>query len=650
MYPTLLLILITLLTHTASGATWSDRPLSELETRRKAIYSQLSKLADYSLASGIGPIGYRSSTHEQAENREWIQIEFGITAPLDEVILVPAIHLDARKRFQPDAFPDAFRLVAGTDDNTEGIVIASFDHTDTSAVGIAPFIIPCHGIEASWIRIETEKLSLRAFDNSYVLQLSEIMAFSGPRNVALKKTVTCFSKQFDQSVAWKKSFIVDGFVPYLMDAAHGMQSVAYLSPAKTIRLPALTVDLQKTQEITSIQLHTVGSNDTRPQAFANDYGIPKNLLVQGANNADFSDAVELLDLYFNTIYDISSIMTWQIPPTNCRYVRFSVIEPSQNTRYGAPSTRFGFSEIELFSHGKNIAYGKPVTPNFSETTIYRHLHNLTDGRNMFGDILPMRIWLNQLSLRHALETERPPIIRELTRRYARQKTNLNFMIWIAVLLAAASIITILVNRIIRQRELFQTRERIAANLHDELGANIHAIGLLGDLALQSKAAPEKLERLLHKLRSLTERTGLTARYCTNMLEAPDLYEDPVDNLRKTAERIIADLSHTIQPDGEEFLLKLTPRNRIDLLLFYKECLINIIRHSGATQVRTQLRADNKQIQLIVADNGQGLGSEIPRSLKRRARFLKANVISSPPESGGTQIILNLKLGRTGARK
>jgi signal transduction histidine kinase len=449
------------------------------------------------------------------------------------------------------------------------------------------------------------------------------------------------------TTAWNPRFAVDGSVPYLMDAAHGQQSIGYLTPADPPDSPVLILDLQDTQPISRIHLHAIGASDTLPQAFANDYGIPQRLRIDGAQLADFSDAVTLLDLQHHTIYDIGSIMMWPIPETRCRYIRFTVVEPATHTLYGEIAPRLGFAEIEIFANGRNIALGKTFATNVALQQPQRPLSSLTDGRNMYGDILPIRDWLNQLVLRHQLETERPLVLAELNRRYIQQKSKLRHMGWLATLLAAGTIITILVNRIIRQRALFRAREQIAADLHDELGANIHAIGLWGDLARSAKTSPEKMDRLLPKLQELTERTSAAARYCTDMLEAKGLYEDLVDDMRKSSARIMADLDYRIEFQGEEFLSKLKPRKRIDLFLFYKECLINIIRHSEATHVAARLTADANQLRLIVEDNGFGLNGEVPSSLKRRARLLGGHVTSSSAKSGGTQIALSLKLGRKG---
>ncbi|MFC1766541.1 sensor histidine kinase, partial [Planctomycetota bacterium] len=101
---------------------------------------------------------------------------------------------------------------------------------------------------------------------------------------------------------------------------------------------------------------------------------------------------------------------------------------------------------------------------------------------------------------------------------------------------------------------------------------------------------------------------------------------------------------------------LKPRKRIDLFFFYKECLTNIIRHSGATQVTAQVTATNKAIRLTVTDNGHGMkvattnnNNGVPSSLKRRARLLGARVSAEHPEGKGMHIVLKLKTRQFGVR-
>src|SRR5690606_30725684 len=153
----------------------------------------------------------------------------------------------------------------------------------------------------------------------------------------------------------------------------------------------------------------------------------------------------------------------------------AVVSLPQNTPH------FAFSEIEVLSEGRNVALEAPVSA--SDGLSYRGdaLDRITDGLNYYGDILPMRDWMHQLARRHDLEAERPIVLTLLNRHYVRQKNTVKALIWTAVLLAAGTATIILVVQRRHRRHLTRIRERIAADLHDELGANFHTIGLLSQL-------------------------------------------------------------------------------------------------------------------------------------------------------------------------
>ena len=509
-------------------------------------------------------------------------------------------------------------------------------------------VIPCHGVKASWIRIEATILSRREFDAKFVFQFSEILAFSGEENVALHKSVR-FPSSRERSIApgWPDAAVVDGFLPYLMVAASGNKSVAYLSSSELGDQPTLTLDLGRSFPLSRLHLHAVDQSDTVPQAFAGDTGLPRVLRVEGANTADFSDARMLVELRHDTLYDVGPILMETFPATRCRYVRLVAVKMNHDQLFPSGTPRLGFAEIELFSNGRNVALHRPVVANFKAEDPARPLSSLTDGRNFYGTILPIRTWLNELALRHELERERPLVSAELNRRYARQKTNVARLAGLAAVLACGVVVIVLVYRVRQRRVIAETRKRIAADLHDELGADLHAIGLLSDLALSARAAPERLGDLLQRMRSLTERTGKAARHCTNLLEAEDLHGDLVNDMRHAATRTLADLEHSIEFEGEAELRQLSPRKRIDLLLFYQESLINIIRHSGATRAHTRLSAAGGAITLAVTDNGRGLDGQVPASLNRRARLMGAELKAGPSELKGACIVLRFKRRRFG---
>ena len=575
--------------------------------------------------------------HEESGTKEWVEVNFDQSYPIHEVVLVPTLWRDSDAGFVSDGFPLAFRILAGTEEDRDGVVIAEYKESNRLLPRIAPFSINAHKRSASWIRIETTQLSSRAFDQKFIFQLSELMVFSGERNVALRRPVTASSVHPPDLIrAWNKRFLVDGYMPYLMDAAQGEPSVAYISSIN--KLPAFTLDLGEPFVLTAIHLHAVDQSDTVPQAFPGSLGLPQNLLVEGALEPDFSDATSILQARLDRVTDVGPVMMWPLEEVRCRYVR--IRSPDQEER-----SRFGFAEIELFSQGKNVAYQKPMRPkgqfSSSDKTSHRSLEALTDGRNLYGEILPVRAWMNQLSQRHLLESERPRVAAKLARRYQGQKRNLSLMTWLAALLATAVGFTVLIARILRMRQATQMRERFAADLHDELGANIHTIGLLGDLARDTQS-PEELHELLERSRVFTERSGRAIQNWSHVLEARGLCEDLVEEMKRVTNSLLADIDHDITFEGTTFIKNLKPRRRIDIFLFYKECLVNILRHSQATHVITELEASPKELFLTVTDNGEGIAGEVPPSLKRRARLLRGQVTAKNSTGGGTCIRLLLK--------
>jgi signal transduction histidine kinase len=625
----------------ASASSLQELSMSELEQRLEDTDAELKQLAYYSLRSGVGSLGFRSILHDSPYHTEWIEVELEKVTSIEEIVLTPTVRRDTHEAFKADGFPAAFRIIAGTSQDSKGVIIAEYNSKGDTESGIAPLIFKTNGVKASWVRIEAHELSKRAFDGKYIFQLSEVMIFSDEKNVALRRPVKVSKAPRFPGVAWDKRFLVDGHTPYLMDAPHGLQSIGFLSKKRS--LPKLVLDLGEPTTLSQIHLHALDQSDMIPQAQAGDLGIPDHLLITGASQSDFSDAITLVDFHKESIQDTGPIMMWNIPETTCRYIQVSAID-------AAPDSLIGFAEIEIFSKDENVAKGKKFQiedPIYSKRDV-RKLGSLTDGRNVYGDLIPIRKWLNELAHRHELETQRPIIARVLQEQYTSQKENLTIMRWLVALLVAGAIIIVLIARIQRQRAVTHTRKRIAANLHDELGANLHAIGLFGDLAKQEandKGKDGKWNQLVQyvdEIRSLTEHTGRTARYCANMIEAKELYSNLVEDMERVADQLRADLDHEISFENEEMLQSLTPRRRIGVFLFYKECITNIIRHSRASSVETRLVADKKEVILTVCDNGKGIDTP-PTSLKRRARLLKAKLTIETPTSGGTKIILRMKL-------
>ncbi|MEP4049855.1 MAG: ATP-binding protein, partial [Luteolibacter sp.] len=529
--------------------------LTQLETRLEAIDAELGTLARTSLRSGVGPIGYRSDwTSETLAHPEpgsvWVEVDLGARQAIDQVVLIPCIYRDSENGFQSDGFPPAFEIWAGGPEDKQGQRIAVITEQDPVLPRIAPLIIEPPETAASWLRIVPTRLSQRAFDQFYAFQLSEMMVFSGETNIALRRPVSTADPEREfPHAAWDKRYLVDGFTPYLMHSAHDTRSVAYIS--KTRRSNSLILDLESAHTLSRIHLHVAEQDDTVPQAYVGDLGIPPHLVIEGANREDFSDAVTLLDHIKQPDHaDTGPILMWDLPLTRCRFIKISGTSTPEMERF-----RIGFAEIELFENGKNVALGKSIdedVPKYPK----RSLETMTDGKNLYGKILPIREWIQQLARRHDLESERPVVAAALQQLYSLQERRIRLLTIAVTTLALGIALFIIVQRYFHRRELERLRTRFSADLHDELGANLHVIGMLGDLA-RNEGNPSPALRSIHeKIRAMTERTSKAVRYCTNMIEAKGLYEDLLADMQRFTERILADIDYTFTYRGEEHLATL----------------------------------------------------------------------------------------------
>ncbi|MDF7801257.1 histidine kinase [Pontiellaceae bacterium B1224] len=624
----------------------TELKLSELEQKLNDIDRELKTLASLTLRRDVGSLGYRSSIHKSPDKKEWIRIELGEETVIDAVVLAPVLYREPHAGVEAEGFPQEFRIFAGTGLNTNEVAVVSANEDQTARV--APLTVSFPPLRASWIRIEATALTPRLRGKQYFLQLSEIMVFSGTENVALHKPVTVPTNTPARDGSLEPRFLVDGFTPYILDAAHGAPSKSLLlHVTDNDPLPKLTLDLKSPYPISQINFHSADLSYAIPKQSPSSWAVPRYVRVTGANRPDFSDTRDLCEYRLKTVHDTGPIIMRNFPEIRCRYIGIEIVDHTSVLPFAIDRPVISFSEIEVISDGRNVARHAPISVSPSLKHQQGCLIRITDGVNYYGEILPQREWMNQLSRRHDLKALRPFVETELNLRYAKQKVTLRLLIWLAAALGVGIVISMLVGRMVRMRQKSNMQERFAADLHDELGADLHTIGLLSDLAGETGNDPKELSRLLSQIRTTTEETGEAVRECAH-LHTNALKLDLGKTMQQAAERIVVQLEHDFSIEGVEHLAKLKPLVRSDLFLFYKEALINICRHAEASKLSTTLHASAKRIQLTLIDNGHGLpdiaSQAVPKSLQRRARLMGAKVAVENVSAGGTCIVLTLATG------
>jgi signal transduction histidine kinase/ligand-binding sensor domain-containing protein len=172
----------------------------------------------------------------------------------------------------------------------------------------------------------------------------------------------------------------------------------------------------------------------------------------------------------------------------------------------------------------------------------------------------------------------------------------------------------------QERKLQRERERIARDLHDDLGSSLARISLLSSLARADKDHPAQVELHMDKISSSAAHT---VRALEEIVWAvrPDS-----DSLQSLVEYIAHFGSELFDGDSASCRLDLPhdlpafplpPDMRHNIFLIVKEALTNAFKHAAATEVRVHTKADGRTIEFVVADNGRGFAPATdPASGKR----------------------------------
>jgi signal transduction histidine kinase len=190
------------------------------------------------------------------------------------------------------------------------------------------------------------------------------------------------------------------------------------------------------------------------------------------------------------------------------------------------------------------------------------------------------------------------------------------VLWITQLSRKVEVRTVQLAEQIKQREhvehlraMEQERARIAQDLHDELGSDITEIGMLAARARSISGSEEERGRHLAQM-------GDKAREMVNALEEIVWAMNPTHNSLASlvsyfsfyAERFLglANINWELEELPGAANCAVDSRRRHELFLAFREALTNIVRHSGATQVKLAIGAENGELRLVVTDNGCGL--------------------------------------------
>jgi len=205
----------------------------------------------------------------------------------------------------------------------------------------------------------------------------------------------------------------------------------------------------------------------------------------------------------------------------------------------------------------------------------------------------------------------------------------------------------------------EERERIARDIHDELGSLLVALKI--EAALLSSKLPKNLASLHKKaqsIESLLDQAMGTASRVARELRPGILKEFGLSAaIECQAEDFSQRTGITCRAQCDDGGPEIEERSALVVFRIVQEALTNVAKHAHASLVALRLYQDRQQLVVEIRDNGRGISDadmHKPKSfglrgIRERVRSLNGELSITPGEQGGTHIMLSLPLKTAGRR-
>lgn len=575
-----------------------------------------------------------------------IRLDLGSKQRIDQVVLVPA---DFAVDANPGAgygFPVRWRVeVADEPSFEEAVLVGDQTGADFPNPGLWPVpVVLEEGVSARFVRLTAVKLW--ESKGRSLLALGELMVLQGGRNVAagLPREALRVGDTDETPRNWSVLNLVDS--QSVLGAPSGiLPSITEGFQSQSVRGPFLTkwvqVDLGRAVPLEEVRLFPARAVEFPARR---GFGFPARWRLEAALDESFAPPV-LLTEWTKTDFANPYENPVVVPGagTTARYVRLTALKLTERFN----DHLLALAELEVFSGGQNVAAGAGATASDSRETPRWSTRFLTDGYTSQRQVADWPSYLNGLEQRRQRErllAALPQRRDALTQQVIRRITG-----WVlGITCGAALAVGWAVRRSHRERrrELEALRQRIARDVHDEIGSGLGTIALLSQMAGGRASHPEEARQDFAEINHLSREITESLRDIVWLIRPETrTLGDLAQRLRETAASMLAAVPHEFSVDPAVQARALPLEFKRQVLLVFKEALHNLMRHARAGHAVVKVGGDTAHFILELEDDGRGFDPAAPVSgagltgMKQRAATLGGvlEMVSAPGQ--GTKLRL-----------
>lgn len=225
-----------------------------------------------------------------------------------------------------------------------------------------------------------------------------------------------------------------------------------------------------------------------------------------------------------------------------------------------------------------------------------------------------------------------------------------WFISLCILLVVALLYALYRYRLQQVIRLQQVRDRIASDLHDDIGSTLTNINILSALGQKNLHEPVQASKFLDRI---TEEVTSSSQALEDIIWSVNTNNDGLEETVARMRRYAAELfdagnvryEFQVGPVLEQ--KKLSMEQRRDFYLVYKELLTNISKHAEAKNVGISIHIEKGHLILSVKDDGKGFDCLAKthrnglKNLHNRVSHWNGNIQIRSTPGMGAMIIANL---------